>query len=97
MRAIAAIVTIALAVGAQACCRIGYAERPFTAVELEAERRAQQQRAGAGYESVVVAPFVVVASGPMAGAVRAEAAATVAWARDLLRADFFGREPVPDT
>lgn len=42
---------------------------------------------------MVVAPFVVVASGPMASGVRAEAAETVAWARDLLRADFFAREP----
>jgi hypothetical protein len=76
-----------------ACCRIGVAERPFTAAELEAERRAQLDRAGGGFDSIVVSPFVIVASGPQPRAVRDEAAEMVTWASRLLRADYFSHDP----
>lgn len=79
--------------GLGACCHVGVAERPFTPDELESERRAQLDRAGAGFESGVVGPFVIVASGPMPRAVRDEAAETVAWASRLLRADYFAHDP----
>jgi hypothetical protein len=39
-----------------------------------------------------VAPFVVVGNGPP-DAVRGQAAQTIAWARDLLKRDFFERDP----
>jgi hypothetical protein len=84
---------VALAPGLVACCHAGVAERPFTPDELESERRAQIDRAGGGFESAVVGPFVVVASGPMPRAVRDEAAETVAWASRLLRADYFAHDP----
>jgi hypothetical protein len=90
MRAFAtALVGVSLA----ACCRVGVAERPFTSAELEKERRAQLERAGAGFESGVVSPFVIVASGPSPKGVRDEAAETVAWASRLLRVDYFSRDP----
>lgn len=79
-------------VWASGCCRPGAAERPYTAAELEAEERVQLERAGAGYTSAVVAPFVVIGDGP-ASAVRNDAAETVAWARDLLERDYFARAP----
>jgi len=82
-----------LSVGMAACCSVGAAERPFTAAEREAERRVQHERAGGGFESAVVGPFVVVASGPRPREVREEATQTIVWARDLLRADFFARDP----
>lgn len=93
MRAIVAVVGLAGALTAAACCHVGVAERPFTPAELEAERRAQHDRAGAGVESAVVGPFVVVASGPMPRVVRDEAAETIGWASRLLRADFFTHDP----
>jgi hypothetical protein len=82
-----------LLVGVAACCHVGAADRPYTAGELERERKSQHERAGAGFESTVVSPFVLVASGPLPKTVRDEAVQTVVWARDLLRADFFAREP----
>jgi hypothetical protein len=91
MRATAARTAAALAL--VACCHAGVAERPFTADELESERRAQLDRAGGGFESAVVGPFVVIASGPMPRAVRDEAAETVGWASRLLRADYFAHDP----
>ncbi|CAN5908232.1 hypothetical protein BH11MYX4_BH11MYX4_33200 [soil metagenome] len=78
--------------GVGACCRPGGAERPYTPAELEAEERVQVARAGAGYTSAVVSPFVVIGNGP-ASAVRDDAAQTVAWARDLLKRDYFARDP----
>jgi len=96
MRAVDAMVValaVVLAPGMVACCQVGVAERPFTAAELESERRSQHDRAGGGFESAVVGPFVLVASGPMPRAVREEAAQTILWARELLRADFFARDP----
>ncbi len=87
---IGAATTVALSVSA--CCRPGGAERPYTPAELEAEERVQLTRAGAGYTSAVVAPFIVIGNGP-ASAVRDDAGQTVAWARDLLKRDYFARDP----
>lgn len=75
-----------------ACCRAGAATHPYTAAELEKEERVQLSRAGAGFTSVIVAPFVVIGNGPPS-AVRDDAAQTVAWARDLLKRDYFARDP----
>ena len=93
MRAAGHHLAALVACGLVACCHAGIAERPFTPDELESERRAQLERAGAGFESAVVGSFVIVASGPMPRAVRDEAAETVAWASRLLRADFFAHDP----
>ena len=84
--------TSAIALSLSACWRVGAAERPYTAAELQAEERAQLARAGAGYTSTVVAPFVVIGNGTPS-AVRDDAAQTVAWARDLLKRDYFARDP----
>jgi hypothetical protein len=70
------------------CCRVGAGT--LSATELEEERRDQAANAGPGYETIVVHPFVVVANGRE---VRDEAKATIEWARDHLRAEFFDKEP----
>lgn len=76
------------------CCRLGAASRPFTPAELEAERASLQDDAGPSFQSVVVAPFVILAqSDSHDRRTLDEAAQTVAWARDRLRASFFEREP----
>jgi hypothetical protein len=75
-----------------ACCRPGAAQRPYTPDELGAEQRAQLTRAGAGYSSVVVPPFVVIGNGPPS-AVRDDAGQTVAWAVALLKRDYFPQDP----
>ncbi len=82
---------VGIVLGLSACCRPGAATKSFTARELAAEERALLSRAGAGYTSVVVAPFVVIGNGPPS-TVREQAAQTVAWARDLLVRDYFQRE-----
>jgi hypothetical protein len=81
-----------VALAMSACCRPGGADRAYTPAELEAEERVQLARAGAGYTSTVVSPFVVIGNGT-ASAVRDDAAQTVAWARDLLKRDYFARDP----
>jgi hypothetical protein len=83
---------LALALALPACCRAGAASRPYTAAELAAAERDELDRAGGGYSSAIVAPFVVVGDGPPE-AVSAIAAQSVAWARDLLKRDFFERDP----
>lgn len=83
----------ALFVGAvlTGCCRVGASQVPVSSAELQRERRAQEERAGHGYESALVSPFVVMAYG---GAdLREDATQTITWARDRLRADFFEKEP----
>jgi hypothetical protein len=70
------------------CCRVGAGT--LSATDLEEERRDQASNAGPGYETLVVHPFVVVANGRE---VRDEAKATIEWARDHLRAEFFDKEP----
>ena len=82
----------AIALCVSACCRPGSAQRPYTPDELGAEEHAQLTRAGAGYSSVVVPPFVVIGNGPVS-VVRDDAAQTVAWAVKLLKRDYFPRDP----
>lgn len=89
MRPSLGLALVAIALGG--CCRVGAASRPWSPAELAAEADAQRERAGAGYASAVVPPFVVVGSGG-AEAVRADAQ-VVAWARDLLQRELFTRQP----
>lgn len=80
-----------------ACCRLGAATGPFTPAELEAERASLQDDAGPPFQSAVVAPFVILAEGHSGDSrdrtTLDDAAQTVTWARDRLRASFFEREP----
>lgn len=89
MRDRIAIALAGLALGG--CCGAGAAARPHTPAELAAEAEAQRARAGAGFASAIVSPFVVIGNGGV-DAVRADAL-VVAWARDLLKRDFFERDP----
>ena len=76
------------------CCRLGVATRPFTPAELEVERASLQDDAGPSFQSAVVAPFVILAqSDTRDRATLDDAAQTVTWARDRLRASFFDHEP----
>lgn len=86
--------TVALALAGVAlagCCRAGAAARPYTPAELAAVADEQRARGGAGFASAIVSPFVVVGNGGV-DAVRADAQ-VVAWARDLLKRDFFEHDP----
>ncbi len=83
---------MAIALSAAACCRPGAAKRPYTPAELAVEQRKQLDRAGAGYSSVLVPPFVVIGNGPVS-TVRDDAGQTVAWAVALLERDYFPRAP----
>ncbi|MBX3226519.1 MAG: hypothetical protein KIT84_32340 [Labilithrix sp.] len=71
------------------CCRVGAADGALSPVAIEEERRDREESVGAGYDVFAAPPFVVVAQNGM----RAEATATIEWARDRLRADFFDKEP----
>ena len=76
------------------CCRLGVATRPFTPAELEVERASLQDDAGPSFQSAVVAPFVILAQSDTRDRTTLDDAAhTVTWARDRLRASFFEHEP----
>jgi len=88
------LVVVALVLSGTGCCRLGAATRPFTPAELEAARASLQNDAGPSFQSAVVAPFVILAqSDSRDRATLDDAAQTVTWARDRLRASFFAREP----
>jgi hypothetical protein len=81
----------ALTLGELACARSGVVADPQT---LGAIERKQAARAGPGFESAVVRPFVIMSNGSRA---MKDAEHTVTWVRDALRADFFPTEPGPTT